>query len=98
MLTRSLLALSVVLLALLGGFPVGSGSLCLMAQERETKDGEWCQRTVPRMSKKAHACKCHAHDCAKDPRDPQNLSAHTDSMCLNYCHTGKCLCGAMDCP
>lgn len=96
--TKILLVISIVLLAALGGFPVGSGSLCLIAQEKETKDGEWCQRAVPRMSKKAHACTCHQHACDKDPRDPNNLSAHTDPMCLNFCHTGKCLCSAIDCP
>lgn len=94
-----LLLVAVLGLGALGGFPVGSGTLCMMAmaQEQEVPDGHWCQRAERRMSKKAHACSCHQHDCKADQRDINNLSAHTDPKCLDYCHTGKCLCAAMDC-
>jgi hypothetical protein len=66
------------------------------AQERKTPDGEWCQRPLPEMSKKAHACACHQHDCS-DP-DPNHVSAHTDAKCLNYCTVANCRCERTDCP
>lgn len=78
------------------------GSLCLMAtaqvavQERHTPEGHWCQRTMPRMSKNAHACGCHKASCTDD--DPSKLPGHTDAMCLNYCHTDNCRCPRQDCP
>lgn len=68
----------------------------MAAQERKTPDGEWCQRPQPDMSKKAHACKCHEHDCS-DP-DPNHVSAHVDAECLNYCNVSGCRCGVHDCP
>jgi hypothetical protein len=66
------------------------------APERTTPLGEWCQRPVPQMSKKAHACTCHQHNCT-DP-DPSHVSAHTDPKCLNYCTQANCRCERMDCP
>lgn len=66
------------------------------APERKTPPGEWCQRPLPQMSKKAHACACHQHDCT-DP-DPNHVSAHTDAKCLNYCTQAQCKCERMDCP
>lgn len=66
------------------------------APERKTPPGEWCQRPLPEMSKKAHACACHQHDCT-DP-DPNHVSAHTDSKCLNYCTQSQCRCERTDCP
>ena len=68
----------------------------MAAQERQTPDGEWYQRPVPDMPKKAHACACHEHNCS-DP-DPDHVSAHTDSQCLNFCTVAKCSCERMDCP
>lgn len=84
-----------------GGFPVGAGPLCLMAQtvaaqERQLPNGEWCQRSVAKMTKQAHACECHKADCT-DP-DPDHLPAHVDAMCLSYCHVNDCRCTKMDCP
>lgn len=80
----------------------GANHAMLMAvagkgQERSTPPGEWCQRPTTRMSSKAHACDCHKHDCTKDDSDPDNLSAHTDANCLNYCTTANCRCAVMDC-
>lgn len=68
----------------------------ITAQEHKTPDGEWCQRPLPQMSKKAHACACHQHDCT-DP-DPNHVSAHTDAKCLNYCTQAQCRCERTDCP
>lgn len=68
----------------------------MAAQERSTPPGEWCQRPQPEMSKKAHSCACHQHDCS-DP-DPSHVSAHTDSACLNFCTTANCRCAVHDCP
>lgn len=67
------------------------------AQERSTPPGEWCQRPQRNMPAKAHACECHKHDCTKDPDDQNNLSAHTDAKCLNFCTTANCQCSVMDC-
>lgn len=67
----------------------------LTAQERSTPPGEWCQRPTTRMSNKAHPCACHQHDCTDE--DPDHLSAHTDSACLNYCNVKDCRCAVMDC-
>jgi hypothetical protein len=66
------------------------------APERKTPDGEWCQRETPQMNAKAHACRCHQHDC-EDP-DPTHVSAHIDSHCLNYCTVSQCRCATQDCP
>lgn len=95
-----------VVLAAVSPFHVVQPVLCQGAQhaivmaaaqgiERKTPDGEWCQR-APVQSQKAHACECHKHNCA-DP-DPDHVSAHTDSQCLNYCTQAQCRCVAMDCP
>lgn len=80
------------------------GALLAMAQEqgggnteKKTPPGEWCQRP-PTRTEKAHACACHKHDCNADPNDEANLSAHTDSACLNYCTTSQCRCAINDCP
>lgn len=97
-----------VLVALLLGQvvepPAGSALPCvgalhakaMSAQEHKTPEGEWCQRPADRMSKKAHACACHQHNCL-DP-DPNHVSAHVDAKCLNYCTVSQCRCGVMDCP
>ena len=66
-----------------------------VTQERHTPDGEWCQRPTNPMPRKAHACKCHKHDCG-DP-DPHHLSAHTDPHCLNFCTVANCRCSEQDC-
>lgn len=63
--------------------------------ERHTPPGEWCQRPAPTMSKKAHPCDCHKHDC--DDPDPNHLSAHTDPKCENFCNTKDCRCAVHDC-
>ena len=63
--------------------------------ERKTPPGEWCQRP-PVQSKKAHACACHQHNC--NDADPNHLSAHVDSQCLNFCTTSQCRCSKDDCP
>jgi hypothetical protein len=68
------------------------------AQEKQTPDGEWCQRPTQKMSPKAHACACHTHNCKADPTDLNNLSAHTDNKCLNFCTVTKCECLEGDCP
>jgi len=70
--------------------------LAAQAPERKTPAGEWCQRQEPQMSRRAHACECHTHDCS-DP-DPAHVSAHTDAQCLNYCTVSQCRCGVQDCP
>jgi hypothetical protein len=87
--------------------PIGFGPLCLGAhmaiaaqsngQERQTPDGEWCQRP-PLRSNKAHECHCHQHDCTKPQDDANSYSAHTDQRCLNYCTIHKCMCEKQDCP
>lgn len=87
---------------LIGEHCVGANHAAMMAvaakaQERSTPPGEWCQRPTTRMPAKAHACECHKHDCTADPSDPNNLSAHTDAKCLNYCTTENCACQVMDC-
>jgi hypothetical protein len=105
MMRRLLLALILITLpALQTKVPKGHASmLCvgavealMAAQEKSTPPGEWCQRPVAQMSKKAHPCECHKHDCLDN--DPSHVSAHVDSACLNYCNVSACLCGHMDCP
>lgn len=105
--TRLWLALTIVVLAAHGLERPPPPMLCMGAQlaivlntaaklqERHTPPGEWCQRPAPTMSKKAHPCDCHKHDC-EDP-DPDHLSAHTDPKCDNYCNTKDCRCAVHDC-
>ncbi len=87
--------------ALVAGFigPTGMayvGAQAVIAQERHTPEGEWCQRPMAAMSKKAHACACHTASCT-DP-DPDHLPAHIDAMCLSYCRVTSCKCPKADCP